>query len=164
MAKFSEQSHPKLEPCTVFPLYLKQFSFRGSKVWHNLFKNDFFQNWILSESSITQLFCAGFPLLQSNLKLCLTTYDSFSNIFEMQPLLPHLSSCHTSIPSSSPPPLASPLPFLLHRGTKPNRNYCLQVFTQSHILMEPNCWSLDNPKVGLNPQVKKNYLLNHAVT
>lgn len=42
---------------------------RGSQVLYSLFKNDFFPNWILSESSITQLFCAGFPLLQSNIKL-----------------------------------------------------------------------------------------------
>lgn len=73
----------------------------------------------------------------------------------MQLLSPHLSSCHPSIPSSCPPPLASPLPFLLHRGTKPDCNYCLQVFTHSHILMEANCCSLHNPKMGLNPQVKK---------
>lgn len=35
-------------------------------------KRIFSPNWNLRESSITQLFCAGFPLLQSNIKLCLT--------------------------------------------------------------------------------------------
>lgn len=111
------------------------------------------ESWVshqsLSYSVLVSLYC------NLTLNFCLTTYDSFSNIFEMQPLLPHLSSCHPSIPSSSHPPLASTTSFLLHRRTKPGCNYCLQVFTHSHILMESNCWSTHNPKMGLNPQVKK---------
>lgn len=72
----------------------------------------------------------------------------------MQPLSPHQSSCHPSIPSSPPPQASAPL-FLLGRGTKTGCNYCLQVFTYSHILMEPNCWSFHNPKIGLNLQLRK---------
>lgn len=115
------------------------------------------ESWV-SHQSLSYSW-AGFPLLQSNIKLCLTSYDHFWDIFEMQPHLPHLSSCHPPIPSSSPPPLASPIPFLLHRGTKPDCNYCLQVLTHSHILMEPNYWSLHNPKIGLNHHLKKPALI-----
>lgn len=49
----------------------------------------FFPNWILSESSITELFRAVFPLLQANIKLCLTTYDNvFQTFLKCKPFCP----------------------------------------------------------------------------
>lgn len=127
--------------------------FRNKEAFHtehlSLFKDDFF---FLTESSITEQSCAVFSLRQDSTELCITTYDNIFQTFKMQPLSPHQSSCHPSIP---PPPQASAPLFLLGRGTETGCNYCLQVFTYSHILMEPNCWSFHNPKTGLNPQLRK---------
>lgn len=105
VTKFSEQSYPKLECCTVFSLYLKQFSIRASQVPYSLFKDDFFPNWILSESSITEQFHAVFPLSQANIKLCIITYDS---VFQTFLRCSHF--CLISLPATLPFPPAFLLP------------------------------------------------------
>lgn len=85
------------EDLKCYTVYLKMIFFFLTESWVS--------HQSLSYSVLVFLYC------NLALNFCLTTYDSFSNIFEMQPLLPHLSSCHPSIPSGSPPPLAPPLHF-----------------------------------------------------
>lgn len=65
----------------------------------------FFPNWILSESSITELFRAVFPPSQANIKLCLTTYDSvFQTFLKCNPF------CLICLPATLPFPPALLLP------------------------------------------------------
>lgn len=64
----------------------------------SLFKDVFFfPYWILIESSITEQFCAVFPLPQTSIELCITTYD---NVF--QTFLRCSPFCLISLPATLP--------------------------------------------------------------